>query len=294
MNVKLRNLLVFVLLSVIPLFSQDNHPKQDGANAGQFAIEGWSYLVKGGCANLAIAEKDFSQAVLLERGNADLHSRLGTVLMGEGLKNLSNCAHSKQERKAYLEHAWSEFQLSLNLDGSNVMNREAFVSLSEILKRKPEYDGGIAREPTKAELSQVLADHQAPKTPAASASLDSLESLEEAQLGDEKNKALASARESVGLKPTDGYAWYALGNAYSNLSDYKSAEESFKRAIDLFIAAPLDTDFLLRNGPNARQPALAMLANTELALADVYDHLNRKRDAGRYRRAALMLLPTTH
>jgi tetratricopeptide (TPR) repeat protein len=292
-NVKLRNLLVFVLLSVIPLFSQENHPKQDGADVGQIASEGWSYLVKGGCANLSIAEKDFSQAVLLEPGNTDLHSRLGTVLMGEGMENLSNCVHSKQERLAYLEHAWSELRIAINLDSANVMNREAFVTLSEILKRKPEYEGGIVKEPTKAERSQMLADHQAPKTP-PSASLDSLESLEDTQLNNEKSKALASAKEAVSLKPTDGYAWYALGNAYSNLSDYKSAEESFKRAIDLFVTAPLDTDFLLRkNGPNTRQPALTMLANTEVALADVYDHLNRKRDAARYRRAALMIL-TTH
>ena len=135
---------------------------------------GQAYLKKGDCPSLALAEKDFSEAVSLEPGNATLHDWLGTALMREGMESLSNCAHSKQERTAYLEHAWSELRIAVNLDSANALYRGPFVALSEVLKRKPEYNAGIAKEPDRAELSQLVADH--PEL--ASKTHDSLESLE--------------------------------------------------------------------------------------------------------------------
>jgi tetratricopeptide (TPR) repeat protein len=207
--------------------------------------------------------------------------------MKEGMENLSNCAHSKQERNAYLEHAWSEYRIAVNLNSADTLNRASFVALSEVLKRKPEFNGGIAKEPDKAELAQLLADHPELVSKKDPDSLESLESLEDSQLNAEHNKALADAKEGVRLKPTDGYAWYALGEAYLNLGDYTSAEEPFKRALEAFLAAPPDPWKPLR-----AQPSLIMAANASLALAQVCDKLHRKREAERYRREALMLLPT--
>jgi len=114
-----------------------------------------------------------------------------------------------------------------------------------------------------------------------------LESLEDAQLSAAREKALASAKEAVSQKPTDGYAWYHLGDAYRDLNDYKSAEEAFKRALDAFIATPLDSHLLETLGPNAPQPAATMIPLTGLALADVCDHLHKRREAERYRKGAL-------
>jgi tetratricopeptide (TPR) repeat protein len=245
---------------------------------------GWAYVKKGDCPSLSLAEKDFSEAVSLEPGNAELHGNLGNVLMGEGMEK-SNCAHSKQERTAYFEHAWSELRIAVNLDSSNVLNRGAFVAVSEILKRKPEYNGGIAKEPDKAEFSQLLVDHPelVSKNPD---SLESLESLEDTQLRAEHNKALTVAKEAVRQKPTDGYAWYSLGKAYMDLDDYKSAEEPLRRALQAFLAAPL-----ILTLPSNSQPSTTMAASTSMALAEVCDKLHRKREAERYRRGALLLLP---
>jgi tetratricopeptide (TPR) repeat protein len=119
-----------------------------------------------------------------------------------------------------------------------------------------------------------------------SVSLNSLEALEDVQLGAEHDKALADAKEGVRLKPTDGFAWYALGEAYLNLGDYASAEEPFKRALKAFLAAPPEPGRPLRD-----QPSLTMAANATLALAQVCDRLHRKREAEHYRRSAIMLLP---
>jgi tetratricopeptide (TPR) repeat protein len=275
---RLCSLVVLVLLSTAPVFGQDTNPPEQ---VKILYYRGWAYFQKGDCLSLSLAEKDFSEAVSLEPGRADLHGLLGDVLMGEGIEK-SKCAHSKQERTAYLELAWSELRIAVNLDSSNVLNRGAFVAVSEMLNRKAEYNGGIAREPDKAELSQLLADHPQLVSPD---SLESLESLQDAQISSENNKALAAAKEAVRLKPTDGFAWYALGEAYMKLNDYRSAEEPLKRALKAFGAAPPPSDFNDRT-------AITMLVNTEFALAGVCDKLHRKREAERYRRGALLLLPT--
>jgi tetratricopeptide (TPR) repeat protein len=285
---RLSRLAAVVLLSVVALFSQGaKPPEQTESHVGRLieilTQRGWAYFKKGDCPSLLLAEKDFSEAVSLEPGNPDLHGWLGTVLMGEGMENLSNCAHSGLERTAYLEHAWSELRIAVNLDNSDTLNRGEFVTLSEVLKRKPEYDGGIAKEPDKAELSRLVANHPelVSKSPD---SLEYLESLEDTQLDSEHNKALAAAKQAVRLKPTDGYAWYSLGKAYMDLDDYKSAEEPLKRALKAFSAGPAPSD-----NP---QLAISMVASTSFALAEVCDKLHRKRDAERYRRGALMMLPT--
>ncbi len=156
--------------------------------------------------------------------------------------------------------------------------------MSEILKRKPEYNGGIAKYPDKAEFSQLVVDHPelVSKDPD---SLESLESLQDAQINAENNKALAFAKEAVRLRPNDGFAWYALGEAYMKLNDYRTAEEPLKRALKAFLTAPPPSD------PRDRT-TFTMLASTSLALAEVCDKLHRKREAERYRNGALMLLPT--
>jgi tetratricopeptide (TPR) repeat protein len=261
--------------------SGSTHP---GAVTGCGSVEiaadrGWAYFKKGDCPSFSLAEKDFAEAVLLEPGNADLHGRLGTVLMAEGMEK-SNCAHSKQERNAYLERAWSELRIAVNLDSSNAVSRGEFVAVSEILKRKPEYNGGVAKEPDKAELTQLLADH-------APDSVESLESLEDKQLAAEHNKALATAKEAVRQKPTDGYAWLSLGNAYMDLDDYKSAEEPLKRALQAFLSAKPDLTL-----PFNAQPSQSMAGSTAGLLSVVYDRLHRKREANRYRNLAISLLPT--
>jgi tetratricopeptide (TPR) repeat protein len=253
------------------------------------ANRGVAYLKKGDCRSLSLAEKDFSEAASLEPGSADLHGKLGHVLMGEGMENLSHCANSKQERKDYLERAWSEFRIAINLNSADTLNRASFVALSEVLKRKPEYNGGIAKEPDEAELSQLLADHPELVSKPTD-SLESLESLEDRQLNAQHNKALTDAKEGVRLKPTDGYAWYALGKAYMDLDDYASAEDPFKRALKALLAAGPD-----RPGhPLREQTSLLMAANATFALAQVCDKLHRKREAEHYRRSYLMLLESTH
>jgi hypothetical protein len=115
-------------------------------------------------------------------------------------------------------------------------------------------------------------------------SLDTLESLQDAQISAENNKALTDAKEAVRLKPTDGFAWFALGQAYIRLNDYGTAEEPLKRALKAFFSAPAPSD------PNDRT-TLTMLANTSLALADVCEKLHRKREAEHYRRSAFLFLP---
>ena len=192
----------------------------------------------------------------------------------------SNCAYSKQEQTARLEHAWSELRIAVNLDSSNAVSRGEFVAVSEILKRKPEYNGGIAKEPDKRELSQLLPDH-------APDSVESLESLEDRQLAAEHNNALAAAKEAVRQRPTDGYAWFSLGKAYTDLDDYKSAEEPLKRALQALLAAKLDLTF-----PVNAQPSRSMAGSTAGLLSVVCDRLHKKREANRYRNVAISLLPT--
>jgi tetratricopeptide (TPR) repeat protein len=117
---------------------------------------------------------------------------------------------------------------------------------------------------------------------------NSLEALEDTQLSTEHNKAVADAKEGVRLKPTDGFAWYALGEAYVNLGDYTSAEEPFKRAVKALLAAPPEP-----GRPLKEQTSLLMAANATIALAQVCDRLHRKREAEHYRRSYLMLLEST-
>ncbi len=120
-----------------------------------------------------------------------------------------------------------------------------------------------------------------------SVSIDSLESLRNAQINADNNKALSSAEEAVRLKPTDGYAWYSLGKAYIDLGDYKSAEEPLKTALKAFLSAPPDLTL-----PSNAQPSRTMASTTSFFLAEVCDKLHKKHEAARYRRGALMLMST--
>ena len=116
------------------------------------------------------------------------------------------------------------------------------------------------------------------------ASLEPLGAMQDAQIDADNNKALAAAKEVVRQKPTDGFAWYALGEAYIKLNDYKAAEEPLKRALKAFLASSPPSD-------PKDHTTVTMLATTSFALADVCDKLHKKREAERYRNGALMLLP---
>ena len=260
------------------------------------AARGWAYFKKGDCPDLSLAEKDFSEAVSLEPENADLHGRLGHLLTSEGMENLSNCAHSKQERKAYLERAWSELRIAVNLNSANAGTRAEFVALSEVLKRKPEYNGGIAVEPDKNELSQWLADHPSAASGKPADSLESLESSADDALDTERNKRLAGtqdavtdAKEAIRAQPTDGLAWGKLGRAYFDLGDYKNAEEATKKAAEIFRerfknAPPPDP---LVPGSNEVSTDLGMLGVYYEQLAEISEKLHKKREAARYRDSAI-------
>ena len=263
----------------------------------------WTYFKKasvldpkGDCPTMSLAEKDFIEAVSFEPKNPDLHDRLGTVLMAEGSPNLANCARSQSEGEDYLDRAWYQFRAAVNLDSKNTLYRGQFVILSEVLKRRPEYDAGVATEPNKTEWQQFLTEH--PEV-ASSDSVLSLGSLQDAQFDAEHKKALADAKEAVRLTPTDGYAWFSLGKAYMALQDYMAAEEPLQRALKAWEAAPAPIvedlekyraqrgeskgnveDIDISGGVKQR---FEMIAYTYLALADVCDHLNRKREAKRYR-----------
>jgi hypothetical protein len=110
-----------------------------------YSERGWANFTKGDCSSLSLAERDFSEAVSLEPGNADLHFRLGGVFAAEGVEDLK-CAHSEQEHTAFIEHAWSQYRSAVNLDRTNAQYREGFVLLSDVLKRKPEYEGGTEKQ----------------------------------------------------------------------------------------------------------------------------------------------------
>ncbi len=298
--------------------SRADHPgTSEGCGSVAIAAQrGWTYFKKGDCRSLPLAEKDFREATTLEPGNAELHSWLGSVLMGEGgdlvkLKEL-NCGHSKREREAYLDQAWSQFRIALNLDSTNVMYRAQFVALSEVLKRKPEYDGGVAREPDKAELSGFFAQH--PELQAAdSAAPDSLESLKaqaDRQLSVERHKAVTAeqdavtaAKEAIRAQPTDGFAWRKLGDAYFQLGDYKNAYDTMQEAIEIFKErfnkAPLPHEceamkaYASRIGQaplvchDEAPTIVSMLASSYGQLATICDKLHKKREAARYRDSAL-------
>jgi hypothetical protein len=116
-------------------------------------------------------------------------------------------------------------------------------------------------------------------------SVESLGAMQDAQMSADNDKALATAKEVVRQKPTDGFAWYTLGQAYVKLNDYKSAEEPLKRALKAFLASPPPS--------NPKDTStMTMLATTSFALADVCDKLHKKREAERYRNSALMIVQT--
>jgi tetratricopeptide (TPR) repeat protein len=288
------SLATFVLLSIAALFGQGTNPPERSVEI--LANQGWAYFKKGDCLSLSMAEKDFSEAVTLQPENANLHGWLGTVLMDQGAKNLSNCGHSKEEGTNNLEHAWSELRIALNLDSKNVLNRGEFVALSELLKRKPEYNGGIAMEPDKNELSQWLADHPPAASGKPSDSLESLESLADNALNAERNKRLAGtqedvtdAKEAIRANPTDGLAWGKLGRAYFDLGDYKNAEQATKKAVEIFHerfknAPPPD---LLVAGSNEAFSDLGMLGVHYELLAEISAKLHKRREAARYRDSAI-------
>jgi tetratricopeptide (TPR) repeat protein len=304
--------------------SRSDHPGSSGScgNARIVASRGWAYSNKGDCPSLSLAEKDYSEAVSVAPENAVFHSLLGDVLLNEsgmGTRDLK-CAHSKHEREAYLDRAWSQYRSALNLDSANTMYRLVFVTLSELLKRKPEYNGGIAKEPDKAELSQLFAQHPAYgkalaelETPnsAQPDSLESLKTLADSKLSVEHNKevtaerdAVAAAKEAIRAEPTDGFAWGKLGDAYFQLGDYKNAKDATEKAVEIYTEKfkhrpnPLDREVELMLKGETKQNALArardedcepivMLAVYLNQLADICDKLHKKREASRYRDSAL-------
>ena len=288
---------VLVLLPVVPLFAQTTPEPQVEDDAHRLVLEGTQLLTKkADCRSLALAQKDFEEAVSLNPAEADFHSRLAEAFMAQGLSNIGNFAHVGSERESLLDRAWSESRIALNLDSKNVLYRGEFVALSELLKRKPEYNGGLAVEPDKNELSQWLADHPSAASGKASDSLESLESLADNALDTERNKRLAGtqdavtdAKEAIRAQPTDGLAWGKLGSAYFDLGDYKNAEEATKKAVEIFSerfknAPPPDP---LVPGLNEVSSDLGMLGVYYAQLAEISQKLHKRRQAARYRDSAI-------
>lgn len=289
---------------------------------------GWAYFSKAerkveqsnrvDCQSLSLAEKDFAEAVSIEPDDAGFHSRLADVLMGQGLSKIGNCAHSDSERQSLLDRAWSEYRIALNLDNKNVLDRGAFVALSQVLKRTPEYNGGVATEPDKSELSHWLADHPTALAKTGSAepaeashSLESLQSLADKALNAERSNkvaatqdAVTSAKDAIRAQPTDGFAWGKLGQAYFELGDYKNAEVAIEKSVEIFTEKfknrpnPLTRELELMSQGQTKEKATAtaeaedrqpleMLAIYWGQLANISDKLHKRRDAERYRDKAL-------
>jgi tetratricopeptide (TPR) repeat protein len=191
--------------------SRPDHPETSGScgNARIVASRGWAYFTKGDCPSLSLAEKDYSEAVSLAPENAVFHSLLGDVLLGEagtGTKDL-RCTHSKHEREDYLDRAWSQYGSAVTLDSANTMYREMFVIVSEVLKRKPEYEGGVATEPNKDEVSQMLTDTLKPDFP-LTLTIDSALILNFA----EKNPEALFQADQMGMPPPIHVIVYASLN----------------------------------------------------------------------------------
>lgn len=270
-------------------------PFLPGTAASIASARAWAYFKKGDCPSLALAEKDFIEAVSFEPNNPNLHDRLGTVLMGEGSTDLANCARNQSERADYLDRAWYQFRAAMNLDSKNPLYRGGFVALSEVLKRKPEYEGGIAAEPSKSELEQFLSEHSMTGSGRSSNSLQSLESLADNALDAERDKrvadtqdAVTDAMEAIRAQPTDGFAWGKLGHAYFDLGDYKNAEEATKKAVEIFserfknAPPPVESD--------EASTDLGMLGVYNEQLAEISEKLHKRRQATRYRDLALRAL----
>jgi len=297
----LHHLAAFFLLFAIPFLSQNMDAQvQATSRAQQLMVEGWEYMKKGDCRSLSLAEKDFTDAISLEPQNAYLHGILGNVLLAQGSRDIGNCSQSESERNTYLNRAWLELRAAVNLDSTNVLDRAQFVALSELLRKKPEYDGGIARAPTKAELSEFVAQHpelQAPDS-AAPDSLESLKAQADSKLSAERKQAvnteLAAAKEAVRAQPTDGFAWSSLGEAYSRLGDYKNAYEATKEAVAIFTERfkPENPNWRELGDPNAAANAAdavsygSMLVASYVRLAMICDKLHKKRESRRYEESA--------
>ena len=297
--------------------SRSDHPGSSGScgNARIVASRGWAYSKKGDCPSLSLAEKDHSEAVSLAPENAVFHSLLGDVLLNEsgmGTKHLK-CLHSTREREDYLDRAWSQYRIALNIDSTNIMYRGMFVSLSEVLKRRPEYNRGVAKEPDKAEWSEFFAQHPDLETrnSAQPDSLESLKTLAHSKLSIEHNKeviaeqdAVAAAKEAIRAEPTDGFAWGKLGDAYFQLGDYKNAEAATEKAVEIFTEKfkhrhnPVDREVELMLKGETKQNALArardeerkpieMLASSYVQMATICRELHKKREAARYEDLAL-------
>lgn len=272
-------------------------PFLPGTEVSVASARAWAYFKKGDCLSLSLAERDFIEAQSFEPGNQDLHERLGSVLMAEGLPDLANCAHSQYEREDYLDRAWLQWRTALSLDSNNPIYRAEFVALSELLKRKPEYDGGLATEPTKNELEHFLTEHPITKSSEPSDSLASLKALEEKALAADRNHDLvatqrdvADAKETIRVQPTDGFAWGKLGRAYLHLGDYKNAEEATQKAIEIFRERAKNVPPPVFTGKDERGTDLRMLGIYYEQLAEISDKLHKKRAAARYRDSAIRAL----
>ncbi len=234
--------------------------------------------------------------------------------MKEGWQGSASCARNQSERDDYLDRAWYQFRGAVNLDSKNALYRVEFVALSEVLKRKPEYDAGIATQPSKSEIDQLLTEHQITESGKPTDLLQSLESLEEKALDAERNetlsatqRAVADAKEAIRLDPMDGFAWGKLGSAYFDLGDYKNAEDATQKAVEIFderaksapapILAELARDRrskgldvppdLAEAESNDVSTDLSMLGVYLNQLADICHKLHKKREAARYREKAL-------
>jgi tetratricopeptide (TPR) repeat protein len=226
-------------------------------------------------------------------GDKDYASGLGWESTGGRIRKELNCGHSKREREAYLDQAWSQLRIAVNLDSANTLYREAFEGLSGALKRKPEYANA--------------------QSSASSDSLESLTALADSKLSVEHNKevtadrdAVAAAKEAIRAEPTDGFAWSKLGDAYFQLGDYKNAYDATQEAIEIFkekfkkVPSPYVCEaekiVAQRQQPNGQAPLVchdeaptivSMLANSYLRMADICEKLHKRHEARRYTDAAL-------
>lgn len=291
-------LAVLVLFPVTFLFAQTIPVSQFADNAQRLVLQG-TQLIRSrptDCHNLSLAQEDYEKAASLDPDEASIHFQLANALAAQGLPNIGNCAHTDSEREVLLDRAWSESRTALDIDGKNVLYRGEFVALSELLKRKPEYNGGIAVEPNKNEISKWLADHPSAVSsePSDSNSLESLESLTNNALDAEHNEEIAStqdavtdAKEAIRAQPTDGFAWGKLGSAYLDLGDYKDAQEATKKAVEIFNERFKNAPPPVLDESNEASTDLSMLGVYYQQLAEISEKLHKRREARRYRDLAL-------
>jgi len=300
-----------LLLWALPVVAQGTAPSADEiSRANELAAAGWAHMEKGDCRSLSLAERAFSEAVALLPMEADLHARLANAQVAEGLENIGNCAHNERERERYLNDAWSHLRTALNFDSTNTMYRVQFVALSQVLKRKPEYSGGVATEPDKAEVSQWLANKQIAPAPDSLQSLKALADqkieAERSKIATAQQKDVVDAKNAILADPTNGFAWSKLGNAYYELGDFKNAYDATQKAVEIFrekfktAPAPalcegqkLWAQMQQPNGQSTivcRDEArlnLSMLASSLHQMTFVCEKLRKKREAAHYRDLAL-------